>query len=176
MDRQQILIRQISKYSIFVISVFILYIFQSTPGFLTVFGIKPVFILPFCITLSMMDESHTAGIVYLVGGLLTDLSCGRSVGTFSIQLILSCLAGIIAVKFFFKPSRRNFYLFSFVAMMAMLTVDFFFTFILGGSYASKLIYYIKNVVLVSAYSAVFSQIFYRFIDYINMRFVRFDAR
>ncbi|MBQ3008565.1 MAG: hypothetical protein IJD80_03145, partial [Oscillospiraceae bacterium] len=77
MDRRKIIIKQIAKYSIFVLSIFILYIFQSTPGFLQFFGIKPVLMLPFCITLSMLDDTPQAGVVYLAGGLLTDLSCAR---------------------------------------------------------------------------------------------------
>lgn len=176
MDRREIIIKQFVKYGIFVLTVFVLYILQSTPGFLQIFGIKPVLIMPFCITLSMLDESPQAGIVYLAGGLLTDLSSARVVGTFSIQLILACAAGVIAVKFFFKPSNRNFYFFSFLAMVLMLTVNFMFKYIMVGSYSSKLIFYFKNVVLMSAYSALFSLVFYRFIDFINRRFMRFDAR
>ncbi|MBR5520996.1 MAG: hypothetical protein IKU54_03270 [Oscillospiraceae bacterium] len=132
--------------------------------------------MPFCITLSMLDENWQSGLVYLTGGLLTDLSCGRIVGTFSIQLLLACVAGMIAVKFFFHPSRRNFYLFSFVAMTVMLSVDFFFAYVMGGDYTSLLPFYFRNVILISAYSALFSQIFYIFIDYISLRFMRFDAR
>ena len=56
MDRRDILLKQIAKYSIFAFAVFVLYILQSTPGFLSVFGIKPVFILPFCIVLAMLDD------------------------------------------------------------------------------------------------------------------------
>lgn len=176
MDRRDIIIRQVAKYGIFCLSVFVLYILQSTPGFLSLFGIKPVFIMPFCITLSMLDENWQSGIVYITGGLLTDLSCGRVVGTFSIQLLLVCVTGMIAVKFFFRPSRRNFYLFSFVCMVIMLSVDFIFTYVMSGGYSSLFFFYIKTVVLVSAYSAVFSQPFYYFIDYIGTRFMRFDAR
>ncbi|MBQ8604264.1 MAG: hypothetical protein IJ410_05445 [Oscillospiraceae bacterium] len=176
MDRRDIIIKQIARYGILCLSVFVLYILQSIPGFLSVFGIKPVLIMPFCITLSMLDENWQSGIVYLVGGLLTDLSCGRVVGTFSIQMLLVCVAGMIAVKFFFRPSRRNFYLFSFVSMVIMLTVDFLFSYVMSGDYTSMLFFYIKNVVLLSAYSALFSQLFYVFIDYIGARFMRFDAR
>ncbi len=176
MDRREIIIKQIAKYGILCLCIFILYILQSVPGFLRIFGIKPVLIIPFCITLSMLDESWQSGIAYLVGGLLTDLSCGRIVGTFSIQLLLVCVAGMIAVKFFFRPSRRNFYLFSFVSMTLMLSVDFFFSYIMAGDYSSLLVFYFRNVILISAYSAVFSQLFYRIIDFINLRFMRFDAR
>ena len=68
MDRRDIILKQTAKYRIFVMAVFVLYIFQSTPGFLSVFGLKPVFVLPFCIVLSMLDENWQAGFVYLAGG------------------------------------------------------------------------------------------------------------
>ena len=88
MDRRKILLRQIAKYSIFALSVFALYILQSTPGFLSVFGIKPVFMLPFCVVLAMTDETWQSGIIYIIGGLLTDLSSGRIVGVYSILLLI----------------------------------------------------------------------------------------
>ena len=175
MDRKEILLRQIAKYSIFVVVVFILYILQSTPGFLSFFGLKPVFILPFCITLSMLDETWHAGIVYVAGGLLTDLSCGRIPGTFTILLLLVCFFGIIAVKFFFKPNKQNIISFNFFSLVIMLTFDFYFSFMFGG-YTGKLVYYLKNVIVISGYSAVFSVLYYYFINYINQRFIRFDAR
>ena len=175
MDRREIRMRQIAKYGIFVITIFMLYILQSTPGFMGFFGLKPVFMLPFCITLSMLDETWQAGVVYITGGLLTDLSCGRIPGTFTILRLLVCFGSIIAVKFFVKPNKQNIITFNFACMVVMLTVDFYFSFMFGG-YTGKLAYYLKNVLLVSAYSSIFSILFYYFIEYINQRFVRFDAR
>ena len=175
MDRRDILLKQIAKYSIFAFAVFVLYILQSTPGFMSVFGIKPVFMLSFCIVLAMLDENWQAGFVYLVGGMLTDLSSGRIVGIYSILLLLVCFMAIVSVKFFFKPTLRNIYAYNFIAMVVMLSVDFFFSFMFGA-FTGKLLYYFKNVLLVSAYSALFSIPFYFFIDFISLRFIRFDAR
>ena len=175
MDRRKILFKQVAKYSIFVLAVFLLYILQSTPGFMTVFGIKPVFMLPFCIVLAMTDETWPSLIVYITGGMLTDLSSGRIVGVYSILLMLMCFMAVLSVKFFFKPNLRNIYLYTFLAMVIMLSLDFFFSF-MYGHYTGKLFYYIKNVLIISGYSAVFSIPFYFFIDYINARFMRFDAR
>ena len=175
MDRRNILLKQIAKYSIFAFAVFVLYILQSTPGFLSVFGIKPVFMLPFCIVLAMLDESWQAGLVYIVGGMLTDLSSGRIVGIYSILLLLVCFMAIVSVKFFFKPTLRNIYAYNLIAMVVMLSVDFFFSFMFGD-FTGKLLYYFKSVLLVSIYSSAFSIPFYFFIDFINLRFIRFDAR
>ena len=176
MDRRKIILKQVAKYFILSLSVFVLYIIQSTPGFLRIFGIKPVFVIPFCITLSMFDDSHWAVVVYLVGGLLTDMSCGRIVGFYTIQLLFACLVGLVAVKFFFKANVRNSVLFSFAAMTVMMSVDFFFYIILPGVYTGKRIYYLKTVLLTGAFSALFSARFYHYINFINQRFLRYDAR
>ncbi len=176
MDRRDIIAKQVIKYGIFMFSVFVLYILQSTPGFLQIFGVKPVLIIPFCTSLAMLDESEYAGGVYLLGGLLCDLSAGRVVGSFSISLMLVCVAAVVAVKFIIKTTSRNFFYFAFSGMMFIYTVDFAFSFLMGGGYTYLLSYYLKNVVFISFYSAIFTQLFYRFIDYINGRFMRFDAR
>ena len=97
MDRRDIYLRQVAKYGIFVLSVFVLYILQSAPGFLSIFGIKPVLILPFCVALSMLDESWQAGIVYIVGGFTvayTELP-ESSISTDSIVPIIRSLGKIV---------------------------------------------------------------------------------
>ncbi|MEG1782503.1 MAG: hypothetical protein RR253_04560 [Oscillospiraceae bacterium] len=175
MNRQKIIFRQVMKYALLGVSVFLLYIFQSTPKFLQIFGVKPVLIMPFCITLSMLDESWQTIIIYLLGGLLMELSAGRIVGLFTIPLLLICFAGSVAVKFFFKPNTRNSYMFSFMAMLIMLSLDFFFSYVLSG-YSHIFMAYVKKVVLLSGYSSLFSVLFHKYIEDINQRFLRFDAR
>lgn len=175
MDRRKIILKQVCKYGILSTAVFVLYILQSAPGFLKIFGIKPVFIIPFCLTLSMLDESWQTNIVYILGGLFTDMSSGRTGGFFTIQLIVFCLLGNAMVKYLFKSNRKNSYFFCFTVMVFMLSSEFFVVYVLGG-FSHKLLFYIKNVILLSAYSSCFSMLFYNFIDFINLRFLRFDAR
>lgn len=176
MDRRKIILAQVAKYGIFVFAVLVLYVLQCTPGFLKIFGIKPVFIIPFCVTLSMFDDTEWAVIVYVIGGLLSDMSSGRIAGFFTIFLLLACFSGMIAVKFFFKANPRNSVFFSFGAMVLILSLEFFFYVILTGTFSGKAIYYFRTVLLTSAYSAAFSRLFYYFINFIFERFPRFDAR
>ena len=175
MKRKNIILKQVARYFILSLAAFFLYILQSTPGFLQVFGIKPVFLFAFAITLSLMDENWQTGLVFVICGLLADLSAGKAVGFYTLQLMTACACGAVAAKFFLKVNKTNCFIFSFAATAIMLTIDLFFSFMMGD-FIGKTIYFLTGVLITGAYSSVFSIPFYYFIDFINRRFKRFDAR
>lgn len=176
MDKRKVIIRKTAKYLIYVFAVFLLYILQSVPGFLKVFGIKPVFIIPFCVALSVYDEDRRAGVVYVFGGLLADLSCGRVAGYITIMLLICCVICVIAVKFLVKPSNRNVFMLSFAVMVVIFSMDFLFTYIMRG-YKNFAVFYLKNILLFSLYSSVFAIPFYVLIGKIsNLKFLRTETR
>ena len=82
MAKRKVLLRQILKYTVFAVIVFLLYILQSTPGFLSVFGLKPVFIIPFCVSLCILDDQWPVGIILIAGGLWGIISISQGGGLF----------------------------------------------------------------------------------------------
>lgn len=175
MNSRKIIFEKILKYTLLSLCVFVLYILQGTPGLLQIFGIKPVLIIPFCINLAMLEEEEYTLAVYIIAGLLMELSAGRIVGMYTIPLIIACTVCTIMVKFIFQPNYRNTVALSFICTLAILTFDFFFGYILRG-YRGVLILYLKNVILASAYSVAFSVPYYKLITAIQHRFVKFNAR
>lgn len=176
MDKRKVLIRKAAKYLIYAFVVFLLYILQSVPGFLKIFGVKPVFIIPFCVALSVYDEDWRAGFVYVFGGLLADLSSGRVAGYITIMLLICCVVCVVAVKFLVKPSNRNVFMLSFAVMFIIFTYDFLLTYIMRG-YKNFALFYIKNVLLFGLYSSVFAVPFYMLIGKIsNYKFLRTETR
>lgn len=176
MDKRKVLIRKAAKYLIYAFAVFLLYILQSVPGFLKIFGVKPVFIIPFCVALSVYDEDWRAGFVYVFGGLLADLSSGRVAGYITIMLLICCVVCVVAVKFLVKPSNRNVFMLSFAVMFIIFTYDFLLTYIMRG-YKNFALFYIKNVLLFGLYSSVFAVPFYMLISKIsNYKFLRTETR
>ena len=175
MNSRKIAIEQTIKYVLLSLCVFALYILQSVPGFLQIFGIKPVLIIPFCINLAMLEEDGYTLIVYVVAGLLMELSAGRIVGFYTIPIILACVTCTIVVKFVFQANYRNTVALSFVCTLVILTFDFFFSYILPG-YKGVFWLYFKIVLLESCYSVVFSIPYYKLISEIQNRFKKFDAR
>lgn len=175
MNSRKLAIEKIVKYVLLSLYVFVLYILQGIPGFLSVFGIKPVLLIPFCINLAMLEDEQYTIIVYVIAGMLFELSAGRVIGFYTIPIIIACTICSIVVKFFFKANYRNTIALSFISTFVILLIDFFFGYMLSG-YKGLLAIFIKGVLLSSAYSVVFSIIHYKIIQAIQNKFKRFNAR
>lgn len=175
MNSRKNAIEQTIKYILLALCVFVLYVLQGTPDFLQIFGVKPIFIIPFCINLAMLEEDGYSLIIYVIAGMLMELSAGRIVGMYTIPIIISCTVCTILVKFVFQANYRNTVALSFICTFVILAMDFFFSYILPGHKGVFMIF-IKTVFLSSCYSVVFSVLYYKVITLIQSRFKRFDAR
>ncbi len=175
MNSRKLAIEKIIKYTLLSLYVFVLYILQGIPGFLSIWGVKPVLLIPFCINLAMLEDEQYTIIVYVIAGMLFELSAGRIVGFYTIPIIVACTICSVVVKFFFKPNYRNTVGLSFVCTFVILLIDFFFGYVLS-EYHGIFIIFIKNVFLASLYSVVFSIIYYKVIVSVQKRFRRFNAR
>ena len=175
MNSRKLAIEKTIKYVLLCLVVFVLFILQGTPGFLSVFGVKPVFLIPFCINLAMLEEENYTLIVYVMAGLLFELSAGRIVGLYTIPLIIACAISMIMVKFIFQPNYRNSMAMSFISTFVILSLDFFFNYIIQG-YKGIFIIYFKTVVLCSIYSTLFSVLYYKIISAIKARFKKYNER
>lgn len=175
MNSRKLAIEKTIKYVLLCLVVFVLYILQGTPGFLSLFGVKPVFLIPFCINLAMLEDEGYTLIVYVMAGLLFELSAGRIVGMYTIPLIIACMVCMVMVKFIFKPNYRNSMTMSFVSTFIILMLDFFFSYILPGH---KGIFetFFKTVFICSVYSTVFSVLYYKLIVAIQSRFKKYNER
>ncbi|MBQ5782264.1 MAG: hypothetical protein IIV99_02625, partial [Oscillospiraceae bacterium] len=102
-------------------------------------------------------------------------SAGRIVGLYTIPLVLLCTVCSFMVKILFQPTVRSAVAFSFVCTLIILTMDFFFQYILTG-YSGVLLRFVKTVLLSTCYSMIFSVLYYKIISAIQKRFVKFNAR
>ncbi len=175
MDRNKMFIRQFLKYSILVFAVIILYIIQTTPGMFNLFGIKPNFILPFCIVLTFLDYETPMLTVYITAGFLNELAMSRIVGFHTILLVGLAVVGNIISTYYFNPNTRNTTIYSFLSLLIILCIDFFFVYILGGFQGLTQVF-IDKVILTSIASIPFIILYYYFIIYVSDRFKRYDAR
>ena len=175
MNSRKLAIEKTIKYVLLCLMVFVLFILQGTPGFLNLFGIKPVLLIPFCINLAMLEEENYTLIVYVMAGLLFELSAGRIVGFYTIPLIIACVVCMIMVKYIFQPNYRNSMTMCFISTFMILLLDFFFSYILQG-YKGVFVIFFKTVVMCSIYSTAFSVLFYQIIVVIQSRFKKYNER
>ena len=175
MNSRKLAFEKTIKYVLLCLCVVVLYILQGTPGFLEIWGVKPVFLIPFCINLATLEEENYKFIVYVLAGLFMELSAGRIIGYYTIPVIIACTACSFIVKILIKPSHRNAVVMAFISTFTILLFDFFFGYILPG-YKGVFIVFLKNVLLASGYSMIFSVLYYKVISAIQNRFISFNAR
>ena len=175
MNSRKLAFEKIIKYVLLCLCVFVLYILQGTPGFLSIWGVKPVFLIPFCINLAALEEENYKLIVYVIAGLLMELSAGRIIGYYTIPIIIACTACSFIVKVLIKPNYRNTVSMAFISTFVILLLDFFFAYIMPG-YKGTFIVFFKTVLLASCYSMAFSVLYYKVITAIQNKFLSFNAR
>ncbi len=175
MDRNKIILRQVMKYSSFILIVVILYIFQSTPYFFNFFGIGVNLLLPFCIVLSLLNTQTQSIFVYIVAGMLNEFSLSRLVGFHTLLLIVLSIISAIIINYFLNPSLKNTAAYTFFSMVIILSIDFIFVYAFRG-YTNLLPFYFSKVILTSLYSCIFVVVYYYLILIINNRFIRYNAR
>jgi hypothetical protein len=170
------IIKYVLKYFIYTAIILALYVLQSTPGFLTFWGLRPLFLIPFCVCLAMISDDPLIFLPIALAGLLTDLGSMKVSGYFTLLIIVTSAAAMIAVKFFFKSTYKNSYFFSLVILIFILSWDFIFSYVLSG-YKGLGTFYFKRVIIFSIYNSIFALPFYFLISHIeNIKFLKISEK
>ena len=78
-----------AQYTVYGIFMLVLYILQTTPGFLSVFGLKPNLVLPVAMAVAVCEGEFPGGIFGAAAGILCDFSAVSLFG-FQGAILLSC--------------------------------------------------------------------------------------
>lgn len=107
-------------------------VLQTTPGFLVIGRVKPVFILPVCLAVAMAEGEWAGAVFGAVGGLLWDLTAGRTAGLLAIGMLMLCFGAALLLELYLRANRINFLLLSGVGCLVLLSVDFLFIYLMPG--------------------------------------------
>ena len=107
-------------------------VLQTTPGFLSVGSVKPVFVLPVCLAVALCEGAWAGALFGAAGGLLWDLLAGRTVGLLAISCMLLCFGAALVVESYLKINNMNFVLISGSCCLAVTCMDFLFNYVMRG--------------------------------------------
>lgn len=114
------------KHLAYALFFFLLYCIQTDPNLFSVFGIKPLLLVPAAVVLAMEEGEFAGGLYGAAAGLLMDLS---SVGLFGfhaiLMLVLSAAAGLCVI-YFMRLSLVNAALLTFGALSVRLVLVYYF--------------------------------------------------
>ena len=122
--------KQIVKYILYVLILFLLYILQTTPYFLVVFQGKPVWIAAAVVAISMLEHEVTAAIFGVFAGMLWDLSSSMLFGFHALVLLIGAVAISLLVMHLMRVKLLNALMFTAVIMLAERLLYYFFCYLI----------------------------------------------
>ena len=142
------------KYLSYVLIILGLYVLQTTPGFLSVFGIKPNLILPAVVCIAMVEGEFIGGLMGAYGGMLLDLGGFSVFGFYSIQLMVICVAIGLLVIYLMKNNLLSAAILCGGTALFLSLTQFFFFYALWG-YEDVFRLYLTKLLPTAAYSVAF---------------------
>lgn len=151
--------KNILKHACYFIIIVVVFVAQTTPQFLEVFGIKPFLLLPVVVSLAMFEGEFVGGIYGVIAGLLLDYSTTTYFGFNAMIFMVGCvLVGLLIIHLM----QRN-YFNSIVFCSSILLVrgilELFFLHIIWGN-TGVLILFFGNMVPTALYSICFAPLFF----------------
>lgn len=104
---------------------------QTLPGF-SLFGLKPLFILPLCLAAALLEGEFHGALFGAVGGLLWDLSAGRTVGLLGLSLLAVCFLFSVLFQIYLRNTPFNYGLLGALAGFVVLSMDYLFFYVMPG--------------------------------------------
>lgn len=119
----------------------LLYILQTTPGFLELGGVKPLLVLPWAVSIAMMEGELVGGLFGLAAGLLCDVSGIMLFGINSTLYMAACVTVGLLVIYYMQPSLANSLLFTGAILLVRELFEFFFYYVMWGYEGSSQVFW-----------------------------------
>lgn len=157
------------KWLLYIFSLFLAFILQTTVGFFQVFGVKPIFILPVMVYISMFEGELAGAVIGIVGGLFWDTAADKLLGFNAIIMMVICVSVALLVMYLVRVNVWNALLFVFAGALLQGLIDFFFYYLIWDYDYSYLIL-LKKILPTVLYTTLISPLFFFIIRKISYTF------
>lgn len=161
--------KNIVKWTLYSLILFFAFILQTTVGFLEIFGVKPVLILPIIIFIAMFEGEWAGAIFGVIGGLFWDTASDKLLGFNAIILLLLCVSAALLVMYLVRANLWNGILFVLVAALVQGLLAYFFYYVIWSYNHSSLIL-LKKILPTVLYTTLLSPLFFFLIRKISYSF------
>lgn len=158
--------KDLIKWTLYALILFLAFILQTTPGFLELFGVKPVLILPVILSIAMFEGEWAGGVYGVVGGLFWDTAADRLLGFNAILMLIACVITGLLVMYLIRAKIWNSLLIVLSAALLQGLIDYFFYYLIWDYDFSYLIL-LKRVLPTAVYTTVISPLFFYLIRKIS---------
>lgn len=161
--------QDLRKLGLYLIIAWILAVLQNIPGFLSIFGTKPMLAFAFAIVVAMHEKELYGAFFGACCGLLCDFFSYNRIGFNAFFLCLSCVLIGLIVQIWMRANYPNSVIFTFTALLVIQLLVFIFRiYIRGYDYSGLfLLYYSLPLCL---YTAVWALPFFWLTGKIHQHF------
>ena len=157
MDKKKLLAR--SRFLVYGAVFVFLYVFQCTPGFLEIGGIKPILLIPAAVTLAMYEGEFIGGLYGALAGLLCGLSSPMRFGFDAMLLLCLSVAGGLLVIYLMRRTLVTAYLLVFVSMLLRCCLAYFFSYGIWGYENGEAVFW-HSTIWTILYSTLLTPVFF----------------
>jgi len=143
----------VAKHLTYGLALLVLYVLQTTPGLFVIFGAKPMLVVPAAIAIAMHEGEFVGGWYGAFAGLLCDMGGNMLFGFSGLLLTFFCVGTGLLVTHLMHSNIWNSILFTFIAMLAMGSLEFLFGYGMWGLPNVWMIYVYRTLPLI-AYTTV----------------------
>ena len=149
----------ILHYGIYMLLFYLIYILQSTPGFLEFWGYKPLLLAPCVVSVAMMEQEYIGGLFGALAGALCDIGANTYFGFNALMLLICGVAVGLLCEYLTQRNVRNCVLFTGATIGLVMVVNYFFQ--LGiYHYENASFYLLKKLAGVGLLTLVLTPLFF----------------
>lgn len=168
MDQKQFRLA-VKKHLSYALLLFLAYLVQETPGFLSFWGVKPHLVICFVTAVAVEEGAFAGGLYGCAGGILCDTAAFHIFGIASMLfLVLGCAAGLLVI-YWVRPGWRAAVLFTGGFSLFYGLAAWFLLYGLWGFEEAGLILW-RTTIPGAALSAAFAWPVYRLVTAVRGRF------
>lgn len=131
------------KWTVYVLLLFLANTLQTLPA-PPLFGLRPLFILPLCLAVALLEGEFSGALFGAVGGLLWDLSAGRTVGMLALSLLCLCFLISVLFQIYLRNTPLNYAILGSLAALVVLSADHLFFYVMPD-YSGAAHHYLTTV-------------------------------
>lgn len=174
MDSRKRKLTVAAKHTCYILLMLLGYVLQTTPGLFTLWGIKPIWVVPLAVVISAYEGEYIGALYGMLAGLFGELAAGRIIGSFSVMMILLCFLTGVSIALYLRRTVLNLSLLSGFCLLLIGSADFVFSYWLQGYGAVSGVYF-RQVLPTVIYSGACTFINVWLVKRIHAKFVYEDA-
>lgn len=134
-------IKLVIKYAMYVTGMVLLFVIQSIPNFIMIFGVKPNLVVAAAIAIAVYEDEFLGGLFGALAGLLCDLGGFSIFGFNSIIFLISGVITGLLIIYMLRPTVINYMLLLAGAMLTRGLLDYLLNFFMWGYPGSEKLLY-----------------------------------